>query len=120
MGRFWNEPAAYEIPLSIRTSADAKISRCPTRRMCHLNQKECNLTQHKMQIRNKDLTIRTRLGALDSANRVLHVLTAVDVDLGAVHVGRRIGAQHVDDLGNLVGGAKPMQRDMLHQCLGAG
>src|SRR5581483_7754406 len=32
-----------------------------------------------------------------SASR-LNVLAAVDVDLGAVHVGRRVGAQHVDDL----------------------
>ncbi len=41
----------------------------------------------------------------------LNVLAAVDVDLGAVHVGRRLGAQHIDDLGHLVGGAEPVQRN---------
>ena len=42
-----------------------------------------------------------------------HVLAAVDVDLRAVHVGRRLGAQHVDDLGDLVGGAEPVHRNLL-------
>ena len=38
------------------------------------------------------------------------MLPAVDVDLGPVHVGRGLGAQDVDDLGDLVGGAEAMQR----------
>ena len=42
-----------------------------------------------------------------------HVLAAVDVNLRAMDVGRRLGAQHVDDLGDLVGGAQPMQWDLL-------
>ena len=41
-----------------------------------------------------------------------HVLSAVDVDFGAVHVGRRLGAQDIDDLGDLVGGAEAMQRNL--------
>src|SRR4051812_23420251 len=32
--------------------------------------------------------------------QALHVLAAVDVDLGPVHVGRGLGTQHVDDLGD--------------------
>ena len=32
-----------------------------------------------------------------------HVLPAVDVDLGAVHIRRSLRAQHVDDLGHFVG-----------------
>ena len=43
----------------------------------------------------------------------LNVLAAVDVDLGAVDVGRGIRAQHVDDLGNLVRRAEPVHRNIL-------
>ena len=39
------------------------------------------------------------------------VLAAVDVDLGAVHVRGHVRAQHVDDLGDLVGGAEAVQRE---------
>src|SRR5204863_2577404 len=50
-----------------------------------------------------------------------YVLAAVDVDLGAVHVGRGVGAQHVDDLGDLVGGAETVHRDLMRDdLLGAG
>ena len=41
------------------------------------------------------------------------MLAAVDVDLGAVDVGRGLRAQHVDDLGHLVGRAEPVHRDIL-------
>ena len=42
-----------------------------------------------------------------------NVLAAVDVDLGAVHVRRHLGAQHVDDLRHLVGRAEAVQRDLV-------
>jgi hypothetical protein len=32
----------------------------------------------------------------------LHVLAAIDMDLGAVNVGTRLTAQHIDNLGDLV------------------
>ena len=41
------------------------------------------------------------------------VLAAVDVDLGAVYVRGHVRAQHVDDLGDLVGGAEAVQRNLL-------
>src|SRR5580704_18561471 len=44
----------------------------------------------------------------------LDVLAAVDVDLGAVDVGRRLRAQHVDDLRHFVGCAETVHRDVLH------
>ncbi len=43
----------------------------------------------------------------------LNVLATVDVDLGAVHVGTGFRAQHIDDLGDLVRRAQPVQRDLL-------
>ena len=42
----------------------------------------------------------------------LDVLAAVDVDLGAVHIRARLGAQHVNDFRHLVGGAEPVQWNM--------
>ena len=48
------------------------------------------------------------------AERVLlDVLAAIDVNLGAVHIGTRLRAQHVDDLGDLVGRAEPLHRNLL-------
>src|SRR5262249_29055987 len=40
------------------------------------------------------------------------MLTAVDVDLGAVDVGRRLRAQRVDHARNFVGRAKPAERNL--------
>jgi hypothetical protein len=49
------------------------------------------------------------------------MLAAIDVDLGAVHVRRSLRAQHVDDLGDLLGRAEPVHRDLLgNDLLGAG
>src|SRR6476660_498881 len=49
-----------------------------------------------------------------------HVLAPVDVDLGAMDVGRGLGAQHVDDLGDLVGGTQPVEWNLLDHVLSAG
>src|SRR5450755_3477996 len=50
-----------------------------------------------------------------------HVLAAIDVDLGAVHVRARLRAQHIDDLGDFVRRAEAMHRDLLlDDLLGAG
>src|SRR5690606_11840954 len=46
-------------------------------------------------------------------DHALDVLAAVDVDFGAVHVRRRLRAQHIDDLGNLVRRAEPAHRNLL-------
>src|ERR1017187_3291065 len=48
------------------------------------------------------------------------MLPAIDVDLGAVHVRARLRAQHVNDLGHLVGRAQALQRNLLDDLLGAG
>src|SRR5450759_2541755 len=48
------------------------------------------------------------------------MLPAVDMDLGAVHVRARLRAQHVNDLGHLVGRAQALQRNLLDDLLGAG
>ena len=71
-------------------------------------------------IRDKSGARTGAIGASRDDESVSHVLAAVDVDLGAVHVGRRLGAQHVDDLGHLVGRAEPLQRNLLDDLLGAG
>src|SRR3954464_558039 len=50
-----------------------------------------------------------------------NVLPAVDVDLGAVYVGARLRAQHVDDLGDFVRRAETMHRNLVRDdILGAG
>ena len=54
------------------------------------------------------------------ARAASHVLAAIDVDLGAVHVGTRVSAQHVDDLGDLVGSAEPLHWDLLNDLFRAG
>ena len=46
---------------------------------------------------------------------ISNVLAAVDVDLGAVHVGAGLGAQHVDDLRDFVGRAEAVHRDLLRR-----
>src|SRR5262245_33554361 len=49
-----------------------------------------------------------------------YVLAAIDVNLGAIHVGASLGAQHVDDFGHLVWRAGPVQGDVRDDGLGAG
>jgi hypothetical protein len=49
-----------------------------------------------------------------------NVLAAVDVDLGAVHIRARVGAQHVNDLRHFVGRAETLERDLLDDLVGAG
>ncbi len=41
------------------------------------------------------------------------VLAAVDMDLGAVHIGRCLRAQHIDDLRHFIRCAEAMHRDLL-------
>ena len=41
------------------------------------------------------------------------MLSAVDVDFGAVHVRAGLRTQHVDDLGDFIRRAQPVQRDLL-------
>ena len=60
-----------------------------------------------------------RLSGLGQITRS-HVLSAVDVNLCAVDVGAGIGAEHINDLGDLVGRAEPVKWDLLiHNLLGA-
>ena len=61
-----------------------------------------------------------RLREHERENFFSHMLAAVDVNLGAVHVRARVGAQHVNDLGDLVGRAEPLHRNLLDDLLGAG
>src|SRR3974390_2189904 len=50
----------------------------------------------------------------------LNVLSAVDMNLGAVHIGRRVGAQDIDDLCDFIRRAESMHGDVLrHDLLGA-
>src|SRR5262249_61149665 len=49
-----------------------------------------------------------------------HVLTAVDVDLRPVHVGRGFRAKHINDLDDLVGRAELMHGNLRDDLLGAG
>ncbi len=52
---------------------------------------------------------------------LLNVLTAVDVNLRAVHIGGRFGAQHVDDFRHFVRLAETLQRNLfLDDLVGAG
>src|SRR6266480_5170108 len=46
------------------------------------------------------------------------VLAAVDVDLGAVHIGRRVRAEHIDDLGDFVGRAEAMHWNLVGHDIG--
>jgi hypothetical protein len=48
------------------------------------------------------------------------MLSAIEVDLGAVHVGRGLHAQHVDDLCRLVRRSEPVQVNVRDDFLGAG
>ena len=45
------------------------------------------------------------------------MLAAVDVNFGAIEVGRGVRAQHVDNLGNFVGRAEPVHRNMFDDLL---
>jgi len=49
----------------------------------------------------------------------LDVLTAVDVNLGAVEVRRGIGTQHVNDLGDFIRRTEAMHRNMFDDLLGS-
>ena len=48
------------------------------------------------------------------------MLAAINVNLGAIHVRARIGAQHVNDLGDLVGRAEPLHRDVFDDLVRSG
>ena len=57
---------------------------------------------------------------MSGENFFSHMLAAVDVNLGTVHVRARVRAQHVNDLGDLVGRAEPLHRNLLDDLLGSG
>src|SRR4029077_10278389 len=49
-----------------------------------------------------------------------HVLTAIDVNFGAIQICACVGAQHVAYCGNLIGSSEPLERDLLDDFIGSG